>query len=348
MNKKTLLLSTVLFLSSFALALTIKPNAPNQYTVVKGDTLWDISGQYLSEPWRWGEIWRKNPQIKNPHLIYPGDMISLKNGKLSLTRGNQAGKKHVKLTRNMKEVPISLGVPAVSYEQIKTRIKQIQIVPADSIKTLPYIIATEDNRLIATQNAKVYINRALVPGTVYNVYEKGEAFKAIRGEKDRKGASREVELGQELVKTGELVIERVDGDNTSTGIIQSLNRRGVKPGNWLIVKEEANTNFYFEPKAAPPQSAAQIINLPDSVLHGGKYYTVVLDKGQDAGLEKGHTFIIQKQQIYVNDPHTGVKTKIPAETIGTIMVYEVFNQTSLALVMETKEHIKLGYMAIAP
>ena len=348
MNIRVLFISLVLLLSSFASALTIKSNAPTTYTVVKGDTLWDISGMYLNEPWRWGEIWRSNPQIKNPHLIYPGDVISFQNGRLSITR-SKGGMRHVKLTPEMKEVPIDLGIPVVSYNKIKSSLLHIKVVTDAEVKALPYIIAAENNRLIALQNQRVYINKPLKTGVTYDVYERGETHKATRGAQNRKGKSRTVELGTEIIKVGEVVIERIDpSGETSTGIVKSLNRRGINPGNWLVEKPAAGVDFFFEPKPAPHGVAAEIINLPNAFQNASKRYTVVLDRGMDAGLERGHTLLVQSDEKYVNDPHTGEKVKLPSEALGTIMIYEVFDQTSLGLVMDAKDRIKLGNMAVTP
>lgn len=338
-----MLAALTIMLSTVASAVTIKSNAPETYTVKEGDTLWAISGLYLDEPWHWKRLWAQNRQIKNPHLIYPGDQIHFKDGTLSITRAGGGNVRAVRLTPEMREVPLDTGVPALSYNQLSSTVVEMEFLSAEEIKELPYIIASEDQRIMGTKDRRVYISEELEPGKVYNIYAQGETYKAKRGQ----NYNVPVELGTELIKTGEVRIER-NKDGMATGNIIAIDHRGPRDGHRLILKEKALPSLYFEPKAAPHGTAAQIIGMPNALASSAKGATVILDRGIDAGIHQGDVLLAQTDSLYTRDPYTNQKVALPSEAVATIMVYKVFDQVSLGLIMEASDRVKIGSYAVTP
>lgn len=330
--------------SSIAFSAPIKADAPQSYTVKRGDTLWGIAGMFLNEPWQWKSIWADNRQIKNPHLIYPGDQIYLENGKLMMRRGTAAPAqvRETRLKPGLREMPLDVGIPAISYDRIKSSFVHVDFRKKEEIKDLPYIVGTEQERIIGAKDRRVYINQELELGKVYNVYREGETFKAKRGARNKM-----IELGTELTKTAEVRIER-NQDGLATAQVLMIENRGPQAGDRLILKERAYPAFYFEPKAAPAGTEAKIISMPRAIMSSAKGATVVLDRGLDAGLEAGDVLLAQTNPIYTKDPYTGQRVALPSEAVGTVMIYEVFDQVSLGIVMEAKDRVQVGTYAIAP
>ena len=156
---KYLLIAGIMFLSASASALQLKPDAPQRYVVVKGDTLWDISGRFIGNPWEWPEIWYMNDQIENPHLIYPGDVIELVNVdgqmKLMVTSRGEASRT-VKLSPTARVEPIANAIPAIPMDAIQGFMRNHQVLDRKGFENLPYVVAGEDGRVMMGAGTKVY------------------------------------------------------------------------------------------------------------------------------------------------------------------------------------------------
>ncbi|KZS22566.1 LysM peptidoglycan-binding domain-containing protein [Wohlfahrtiimonas chitiniclastica] len=358
MNIKRLLIATGLLCASLSMAATLKPDAPQHYVVQPGDSLWSIAKKYTDDPWEWRQLWKNNPQVKNPNRIYPGDEFSINNGKIVYKRNfkggsakQQGGLKTVKLSPEMREVPIDLGLPVISYDYLRGKFVDMEIVEAASLKSLPYVVAFEDNRLTGHVNLKAFIKGDLQPGQTYNVYERGITHKGLKLDDISKGKKKkDVDIGTELIKTGEIVVENVK-DGISTVYIKSTVNRGITPGQYVVPKPQTSNigNLYFEPKSAPQKTEAQVVNTPGmlkSVAAGGN---VVLDKGLDAGLSPGDLLLVQQPDIYKNDPlDPSKRLRIPGQAAGMVMVYKVFDRMSLAIVIEAAKPIQQDMMAVTP
>ena len=160
MHLKHIVCSLLLYIVSAGLmlaqAVELNPDHPNSYEVVKGDTLWDISSKFLSDPWSWPEIWHVNPAIENPHLIYPGDIIRLGfvDGKpvLSLERGRPT----IKLSPNKRATPINQAIPTIAVGAIEPFLIRPRVLTQEDIDSAAYIVASENNRLVSGAGSKLY------------------------------------------------------------------------------------------------------------------------------------------------------------------------------------------------
>ena len=358
MNIKRLLIATSLLCASISMAATLKPDAPQHYVVQPGDSLWNIAKQYTDDPWEWRQLWKNNPQISNPNRIYPGDELSVVDGKIVYKRNfkgasnqKQGGMRTVKLTPQLREVPVELGLPVISYDYLRGKFIDIEIVNSEELKTLPYIIGFEDNRLMGYTNLKAFVKGNLTPGKTYNVYERGTTHQGMKLDNIAKGKKKkDVEIGTELIKAGEVVVEN-SKDGVSTVYIKSIANKGLTSSQFLIEQSPMNTigNLYFDPKSAPQKTEAQVVGTPGmlkSVATGGN---VVLDKGLDAALSPGDLLLAQQADIYKNDPmDSSKKIRIPGQAAGMIMIYKVFDRMSLGVVIESAKPIQKDMMAVTP
>src|SRR5688500_9926720 len=154
---KRLLAVAAALLLTFAgavISAELRAGHPTTYVVQKGDTLWDIAGKFLGQPWLWPEIWQANPQVENPHRIYPGDVLSLAyvdgEPRITSAAGPQVG----------------AAIDTIPLSQIEPFLKQFTVV--EDVKSLPYVVGLEDGRLVASAGQLVYV-RGLVgaaPGTI--------------------------------------------------------------------------------------------------------------------------------------------------------------------------------------
>lgn len=358
MNIKRLLIATSLLCASISMAATLKPDAPQHYVVQPGDSLWNIAKQYTDDPWEWRQLWKNNNQLSNPNRIYPGDELTVVNGTIvykrnfkSSTNQKQGGMRTVKLTPELREVPIELGLPVIPFDYLRGKFVDIEIVNSEELKALPYIVGFEDNRLTGYTNVKAFVKGDLTPGKTYNVYERGTTHKGMKLDDIRKGKKKkDIEIGTELIKTGEVIVEN-NKDGISTVYVKGIINRGLAAGQLLIAQNPVGNigNLYFEPQSAPQKTEAEVVGTPGmlkSVAVGGN---VVLDKGLDAALSPGDLLLAQQADIFKNDPmNRDNRIRIPGQAAGIIMIYKVFDRMSLGIVIESSKPIQKDMMAVTP
>ena len=312
----------LLFFSANADELKLNPEHPGEYMVVKGDTLWDISARFLKQPWRWQEIWGVNPQIKNPHLIYPGDVVSLsfKDGKpvLNLERAGQvtAGR-NVKLSPTIRSSENIQAIPAIPIDAIQQFLVWPIIYEEDEMDNWPYVVSSYDGHLIASANNIIYIRGLPEDSDIkeYSIYRKGPAYKNVKKDKDEED---EV-LGYEGIYIGQAVMQR-KGDPASA-VITSVDRE-VLVGDRLVPNIDEDMSTEFLPSSTKTKVEGSILSVLTGIsqLGGvaqiGQYQVVVLNVGANNGIEPGNVFgIFQnnfkvKDSIGINKPEALEKTDV--------------------------------------
>lgn len=320
----------------------LAPDHPDEYVVVKGDTLWDISSRFLQDPWLWPEIWQINPAIRNPHLIYPGDIIRLEyiDGKpvLTVQRGDEgAGLPTVKLTPGARYSSLETAIPTIPVDAIRQFLLHPRIVTDEELEASPYIVATTEDHLISATGDKIYV-RGLDPDTdtySYNIVRKGKTY--------RDPANPKRVLGIEA-------LDIADGDLVATGdpstlVIQRANREVLK-GDRALPQIEEEPDQHFIPRAPQERVEGQIISVLDGVSRIGRLQTVVLNRGRADGLEKGHVLAVYRTGERVRDTIGDVKrtdrmVKLPNERAGTLMIVRLFDNISYALVMEATRDLRI-------
>lgn len=272
-----------------AAEVVLNPAHPQRYTVVRGDTLWDIAGRFLSQPWQWPDIWQVNPQIKNPHLIYPGDVISLSyvDGRpiLSLTRSRL-----VKLTPSVREQVRDGAIPPIPLDAISQFLSRPKVVTRDDIDGAAYVVGSQDDHLAVGVGGRIYI-RGLGEGATdkYSVFRPGAAYKDLDT-----GAI----LGYEALHVADVRLHKL-GD-PATGVLTWTNREVLKGDR--LMPQELDEYPDFVPRAPASRVDGRIISVVDGVSQIGQHHVVVINRGAADGLEPGHVLGIFQAGLQIDDP----------------------------------------------
>ena len=293
------LVASVLLLPSVALTqdtVELAPDHPDSYTVKKGDTLWDISGMFLREPWRWPDIWHVNPQIKNPHLIYPGDEVYLtyKDGRPVISVRRSGVRPTVKLSPTVREVSLEdLAVPTIPIDAIQQFLLRPQVVESDLLEEAPYIVSLGKERLVGGAGQRVYARGFNEYATGrYTVYRQGEAYM----DPDEPGTV----LGYEALHIGDAVLEK-RGDPAT--MVISRSKREVLTGDRLLPVTEDPLDSHFFPREPDTTIDGRIISVVDGVNQIGQHQVVVLNVGANDGLDIGHVMAVYQSGEVVKDPY---------------------------------------------
>jgi hypothetical protein len=309
----------------------LNPRHPDTYVVQRGDTLWDIAAMFLQDPWYWPEIWQINPQIENPHLIYPGDILSLSfiDGRpaISLERGSGVVER---LSPRIRTSPLEEAIPTIPYETLRAFLSRPSVLERQQFETLPYIVATPDG-LMGSAGEEVYVR-----GT--NA-ELGSAFNVVHVGRPLVDPDDNEVLGYEGIYVGRGSVRRA-GDPSSLSL-RETNREALV-GDYLL-PEETVENPTFIPRAPDSQIDGRIISVIDGVDLIGQYQVVVINRGAQHGLEPGHVLTVLKTGGVIRDKTKkgfgGEKVQLPNEPAGTMMVFRTFDRMSYALIMEATQAI---------
>ncbi len=327
----------------------LQDNSPDQYTVVKGDTLWAISGRFLKEPWRWPEIWNMNrDQIKNPHLIYPGDLIVLDktNGRPSL----RLVKKHklqetVKLSPTARSEDLSQkSIPSIPPSAIEPFLSQPLVADQEWLNSGPAIVATQEDRVVIGAGDSVY---------ALGVPENESRFWQIfRPGKPLVDPLTKETLGYEAVYLGEAKIVKPGDSTTPTTLEVIKSNQEITVGDRLFPAPPASFTTYA-PHAPDSQVQGRIISAYGGVAEAGQNAIVTLNKGARDGLEVGHVLAIHRdpesvklraRSFYGNDASQKKPErdfKLPSERYGLVFVFRTFDKVSYALVMQTNRNVNV-------
>lgn len=347
--KRLILVALMSVTSSFALAdtLTLKPGHPDSYVVVKGDTLWDISGKFLNDPWRWPTLWGANPQIANPHLIYPGDRLTLVfiDGQPRLVV-----KPQVRKSPEGRVMPKGSAIPAVSLSVIQPYLSQNRVVDAEWFAAQPMILGGESPSRHHIENDIIYVQANLPKGMKVAAYHPGRIFS---------NKNTDEALGQEVILTASgRVVE--SGEISKVQLMNNL--RETKAGYRLLpIEDDALVSAYFMPKAADVQDA-YVLGTNNDIREAGKLEVVYISKGQSDGVEPGDVFAIHRdgETVVINDEGTPVSTidrnaynnllakfgsddaiKLPDIYHGNLMVFKVFDKVSMGLIMASSRPVRI-------
>ena len=321
-----------------------RASAPEQYTVVSGDTLWDLSNRFLVDPWYWPEIWYLNPQINNPHLIYPGDVVILfyVSGKPYLTVGDGpriTGAERLSPRIRAEDIGADdYGIPIQAIQQFITRPR---VVSEETLDSAPYIVGSQEERLAYGSGDRVYVRGFEGdPESKYTVFRKCDDLV------DPKSGEL---LGYEAIMVGDGDIVRV-GD-PATLDLSNTNREALR-GDRLLPSDFTELDTEFVPHAPDADIRGNIISLFDALSQVGQFQVITLNLGDRDGIEKGHVFAVNQAGRVIADPFTKpgslVDIQLPEESIGIAMVFRTFEKVSYALIMETTRAIQIGDSVTRP
>ncbi|MBF7728855.1 LysM peptidoglycan-binding domain-containing protein [Pseudomonas sp. N040] len=334
--RKSLLALLLLAAGSLAQAeVQLRNDHPQSYTVVKGDTLWDISGKFLTEPWKWPEIWHANPQIQNPDLIYPGDTLNLVyvNGQpqLSLSRGESRGT--IKLSPEVRSTPMAEAIPPIPLEVINAFLVNNRIMDSEAqFNEAPYVVAGEGQGVVYGAGNTIYARGAFAGSdAVRRIFRQGKVYSdPVTNEF----------LGINANNIGTAEIKAVEGEVATLYVSQS--NEEVRRGDRLFETLEYAVNSSFQPSAPSQPIDGQIIDVPRGVTTIGAMDVVTLNKGARDGLVPGSTLAIFRTGETVRDVETGQPLKMPDENAGVLMVFRAFDKISYALVLRAHRQLSVG------
>lgn len=314
----------------------LREEAPLRYVVKKGDTLWSIANRYLLEPWQWPEIWYVNDQVRNPHLIYPGDVLTLvmRDGRPMVVR-EELDTDY--LSPRVREIPLDQAIPTIPLDVIRDFLRSSRVVSAEELARAPYLLSFADPHLIEGAGAEVYVRN--VPENALPRYD------AVRiGRKFIDPDSGEM-LGWEAVPVAGIDMRQL-GKTATAQIAHSY--REARAGDRLIEPEPEAFAADFYPRPAPADLVGRIISVFDGVSQIGQYQVVTLSRGSAAGLVPGHVLDIFQAGRTARDPYTGRNEPLPERYAGTIMVFKVDERVSFALVMHAQREMHVLDRVRAP
>lgn len=327
-----LLLLSLFFSAWTQAAVELNENVPETYIVKKGDTLWGISGMYLKEPWLWPELWDANPQIDNPHLIYPGDELHLVwvdgQPRLRMSRGRD-----VKLNPNMRVTPLDLAIPVIPLDQIGPWLVSNRVMDAADINSSAYIVAGDERRLISATGNTIYGRGPFPDGE--------RAFGIFRlGDKFVDPATQEF-LGYQVRDLGSANLVSSNRDEITTLEITRITEE-VLAGDRLLPYEERIIDASFHPRAPAREiEGGVMIAVEGGLTQIGDMSIVVLNKGKRDGLEIGNVLAVYQTGEHVFDKIAQTNVALPDNRAGLAMVFESFEKVSYAIILKTSRPLKV-------
>lgn len=313
----------------------LKSDHPDVYSVVKGDTLWDISGTFLERPWLWPEIWRINPQIDNPHLIFPGDRIALiwVDGQPQLVLERGAAGRTIRVTPSdtvtlkarIRSEPLASAIPAIRLDAIQSFLVHNRVVEPGTLSAAPYVVQGEAERLVLGAGDRLYIRGVLTGDQSFNIVRKGELYV------DPDTA--EI-LGREATYIG--LGQAVAQDDDIATMYISSSREEARIGDRILPTEERRVESTFFPSPAPDGMNGQIISVFGGVTQVGQYDVVVVNRGEREGVAVGNVMAIYKRGALARDRVANETIRLPSERAGLMMIFRTFEKLSYALVLMTE------------
>lgn len=359
----------------------LQPNAPDEYTVVKGDTLWGISGRFLKDPWKWPQIWQLNrDQIKDPHWIYPGDVIHLDRSgaypRLTIngTGPDAAAANVVKLDPRVRVEPLRSAIASIPGTAIGPFLSQPIVVEEGGLNAAPEIVATEESRVVVGAGDTAYADRiGANDGVNWQVFRQG-------------GALRDPDTGEILGYEAHYVADaRVRRFGNPSTLMITKARQEVNRGDRLMPAREVTLPSYV-PRAPDKLVRGSIISVDGGVSELGQFQIVALNRGARDGLQVGNVLASYRRgallsasgheygpafggwnidikpspvvppnpaELQVENKAAGATLRgqairLPDERNGLVFVFRVFQKMSYALVMQSTKPLYVGDVVQSP
>ncbi len=337
--------------SGRSMSVPLAPNAPETYVVKKGDTLWDIAGVFLKSPWYWPEIWYVNPQIENPHWIYPGDVLRLVyvDGKPRVTV-DRAGA--VRLSPEVRSEPLSKAIRTVPYDVLMKFTRRPSLLDQKTVKDAPYIVGFRDRHLIGSTANETYATGLgkVAPGARFTVLHVGEE---LRDPDDGDL------LGYAAIYAATVEVITTTGgnkwnDDALTHLTVLDSGREILPGDKLVPEKLAFGDDFLVSAPSNLKLDGQVLAIAAGDLSvGGKYSTLAINRGKRDGLVAGNVVAIFARGQEVRDLHsrgqnwmaytaTYDTVQLPKERSGTLMLFQVHDRMSYGIVVESTQVMRVG------
>lgn len=362
-------LTLAVLLAGVAVAqdVSLRSDHPDRYVVVRGDTLWDIAGRFLDKPWQWPAIWQANPQVANPHLIYPGDVLSLVyvDGvpQLRLSREDTT-----RLSPAVRVVDRGAPIDAIPLSTLEPFLRDVRVLTPNEFEGLPYIVANNELRLTATVTDQAF-GRGLNASAgdefsvmrLYSIFDRADKDGEVRRVLPKQHWKQEPNvknrneglwnqtlpwqrrpqnpIAYELVEVSRVRVAKA-GEITTLDIIDD--RTELQPGDYILPLDTRGYDSTFHPHAMDSvPNGLRILATKDSLYGVGHYQIVALNGGARQGIESGHVFSVFRPGPKADD-RTGYRhgsfaaeseVTLPDAYHGVVMVFRTFDDISYAMVM---------------
>jgi hypothetical protein len=357
--------SAIAQVSGTSMSVPLAPDAPQQYVVKKGDTLWDIAGVFLRDPWYWPEIWYVNPEIQNPHLIYPGDVLNLVyvDGKPRITVGS-AGV--VRLSPEVRTSPLEQAIRAIPYDLLMDFVGRPTLIERDQIKRVPYVVGMRDNHIVGSTANEVYAAGLGEPpaGARYSIVNIGDELidpddGDLLGYIGNWAGTGEVIQSTGAVVPGSSSIFKMKREKPLTHLRVLDTGREIMQGDKVFPAKVDFGDDFVPSLPGNQEVVGQIIAVVDGVYVAGRYQVLAINRGKKHGLAPGNTLGVfyrgeivrdrfDRGNAWMNYTANYHSVRMPDERSATLMLFQVFDRMSYGLVMESSQVIRRGDFVASP
>ncbi|MBV8877090.1 MAG: LysM peptidoglycan-binding domain-containing protein [Gammaproteobacteria bacterium] len=320
--------------------------APMHYTVKRGDTLWGIASMYLKDPWLWPEVWIINPQVPNPHLIYPGDKLALAygaGGRVEV-RLEEAGVS--RLDPRLRSDPLASAIPTIPYSAIAAFLSRPTIMTSDEIRHAPYVLAFRDMHQVAGNEIEVYVRN--LQGAENSRFAVMHIATPLVDPDDGKV------VGYEGIYTATALVKRPG--EPAKAVLTDLARETLAGDRLMSSDNEVPLNF--TPAAPSSDVHGRIIDVVGGTDLVGQFYVVAINRGKRHGLVPGNVLAVDQEGEVVRDLYAGGRSiannmngfntqfvphvKLPNERAGTLLVFKTYDRISYGLIVGASNIIHIG------
>ncbi|MFB9848665.1 LysM peptidoglycan-binding domain-containing protein [Oceanisphaera arctica] len=332
--------------------LELNESYPERYTVRKGDTLWDISAHFLKSPWLWPKLWQANQQIANPHLIYPGDVLRLiwVDGQPRLVKDDGTNVATVRLSPRVRT---EAAVATIPLSSMLNFVDSHRVMSPAVFGQASYILGDQQGREAMVKGSSVYVRGQLTSGTIYGVYRPQEILT------DR---FTHAELGQKAALVGTVLAQEQRGYQMTEVQVSSMKQEMRQGDKVLPLTMDGGIAAFYYPRPGPALDQAYILAMGTEGSVTGRHGVVFINKGNADGVRSGDLYAVMKPGPGVYDVNPGSSGRLsyadsagaylrtssrpeqlPAEAVARIMVFKVDEQTSAALVLDSKGLVQTNY-----
>jgi hypothetical protein len=349
-------------------------NAPDDYTVKRGDTLWSISGIFLTSPWRWPELWGMNmEEVRNPHRIFPGQQLVLEksDGRARLrVRGSAQADggtpiETIRVSPRTRVEPLANNsVPTLRTHLIEPFLAEPVILDEAALLRAPRIVAVSDSRVLITRGDRAYARGAAATPLALKTAGRTDEYRVFRNAKPLTDPITRAILGYEAQYLGKASLVRGESSEmvrTSSGGQQSMPvpatidivsaKEEMRVGDRLLPEPPRQFLSYVPHAPSAPVDGTIVSVYGDSVSVAGQNQVVVISKGTADGIEMGHVLAILtdgERRLDVSQPGERTAIKLPSERNGLMMVFRPFEKLSYALILEINDTVKIGDRVVNP
>jgi hypothetical protein len=348
----------------------LAPDAPEEYTVKRGDTLWAISGLFLRSPWRWPELWGMNmEQVRNPHLIYPGQHLVLEkiDGRALLrlrAQGGEPPSDTIRVSPRTRVEPLAdMSVPTLQTHLIEPFLAEPVIIDEAALLQAPRIVAAPENRVLITRGDRAYARGLAATPLKQRVAGRDDDYRVFRNARPIRDPLTNAILGYEAMYLGKASLVRSEsiqlvrgrnGKDEDTIIPATIDvvsaKEEMRVGDRLLPEPPREFLSYVPHAPAGPVSGTIVSVYGNAVSIAGQSQVVVINRGTADGIERGHVLAILKdgeRKVDRSQPGERSDIKLPNERNGLLMVFRPFEKLSYALILEITDTVKIGD-AVAP